>query len=424
MYERYYNLRDRPFALTPDPDYLYMSRGHREALDSLRYGIESSAGFIVITGDIGAGKTTLLQTLVRRLDERTIVGRLVNTMLEPHELLEAIALEFGLEVTGKSKPLLLRELGQFLVQARSQGSRPLLMIDEAQNLTARGLEEVRLLSNLETEKSKLLQMVFVGQPGLRDMIASSDLTQFRQRVAVSYHLGPLDAHETAGYIDFRLRRAAIGVPPQFSAEAVALVHTVSGGVPRVINVVCDATLLCGYAAQQAQTEQQPQIDISLVREAVAELQGTQLLPAEVGHTASTHIPAAGVSAASTSASFEAPRKVTLTTEPAARLLETPDHNAAEIAALAARLAEQERSLALREEELAEQRQILAEEFRILRNLHRQGVVTSGRSATPPAAPEGVTPLPITLAEPQWLDATKRWLRRVFSNPLRRTVADN
>jgi general secretion pathway protein A len=418
MYERYYNLRDRPFALTPDPDYLYLSRGHREALDSLRYGIESSAGFIVITGDIGAGKTTLLQTLVRRLDERTIVGRLVNTMLEPHELLEAIALEFGLEVTGKSKPLLLRELGQFLVQARSQGSRPLLMIDEAQNLTARGLEEVRLLSNLETEKSKLLQMVFVGQPGLRDMIASSDLIQFRQRVAVSYHLGPLDAHETAGYIDFRLRRAAIGVPPQFSADAAALVHTVSGGVPRVINVVCDATLVCGYA------EQQPQIDMSLVREAVVELQGTQLFPADVGHTASPHIPAPEVSLASTSASFEAPRKVTLETEPAARLLKTPDHNAAEVAALAARLAEQERSLALREQELAEQRQILEEEFRILRNLHRQGVVTSGRAATPPAAPEGVTPLPITLAEPQWLDATKRWLRRVFSNPLRRTVADN
>jgi type II secretory pathway predicted ATPase ExeA len=140
MYERFYNLRERPFSLSPDPEYLYLSRVHREALDSLRYGIESSAGFIVVTGEIGAGKTTLLQALVRRLDARTIVGRIVSTALSSRELLEAIALEFGLDTTGKSKPVLLRTSDSFSSTADS-GRRPLLMIDEAQNLTARGLKK-------------------------------------------------------------------------------------------------------------------------------------------------------------------------------------------------------------------------------------------------------------------------------------------
>ena len=179
MYERFYNLRERPFALSPDPEYLYLSRVHREALDSIRYGIESRAGFIVITGDIGAGKTTPLQTILQRLDDRTVVARLVNTTLEPRELLEAILIEFGLDTTGKSKPALLRDLGQFLVRQRTEGRRPLLVVDEAQNLSAAGLEEIRLLSNLETEKSKLLQILLAGQPNLRDTIASAELEQFR-----------------------------------------------------------------------------------------------------------------------------------------------------------------------------------------------------------------------------------------------------
>src|SRR5215208_3879717 len=162
MYERFFNLRERPFALSPDPEYLYLSRVHREALDYIRYGIESRAGFIIVTGEIGTGTTTLLQTLLQRLDERTVVARLVNTMLEPRELLEAIMLDFGLDTTGKSKPVMLRDLGQFLVQQRAQGRRPLLVVDEAQNLSAQALEEVRLLSNLETEKSKLLQILLAG----------------------------------------------------------------------------------------------------------------------------------------------------------------------------------------------------------------------------------------------------------------------
>ena len=195
MYERFYNLRERPFALSPDPEYLYPSRVHQEALDYLRYGLETQAGFIVITGEIGSGKTTLLQTLMRNVDSHTSVGRIVNTMLEPRELVETIMIDFGLDPAGRSKALLLRDLSQFLVDQRLAGRLVLLAIDEAQNLSLAALEELRMLSNLETEKSKLLQIVMVGQPNLRDKLAAPELEQLRQRITVSYHLPPLDIDE-------------------------------------------------------------------------------------------------------------------------------------------------------------------------------------------------------------------------------------
>ena len=164
MYERFYNLRERPFSLSPDPDYLYPSRVHREALGYLRYGIEGHAGFVVITGEIGCGKTTLLQTMLRGLDRQTAVSRLVNTMLDARELVEAVMLDFGLDPgQGRSKPYLLRDLARFLVDQRMAGRLALLVIDEAQNLSLTALEEVRMLSNLETEKSKLIQIMLVGQ---------------------------------------------------------------------------------------------------------------------------------------------------------------------------------------------------------------------------------------------------------------------
>src|SRR5438046_4348261 len=166
MYERFYELRERPFALSPDPDYLYPSRVHREALDYLRYGLESHAGFVVITGEIGSGKTTLLQTLLRNLDSHTTVARIVNTMLEPRELLETIMLDFGLDPAGRSKPLLLRDLAQYLVDQRLAGRLVLLVIDEAQNLSQAALEEMRMLSNLAQPKCSLLRLVLVGKPKL------------------------------------------------------------------------------------------------------------------------------------------------------------------------------------------------------------------------------------------------------------------
>ncbi len=159
MYEKYFQLRERPFALSPDPEYLYPSRGHQEALSYLRYGVEGHAGFVVITGEIGSGKTTMLQALLGRLDRNITVARLVNTMLDPRELLEAIVLDFGIDPTGLSKPVMLQRLAAFLVQQRQAGRLTLLVIDEAQNLSLPALEEIRMLSNLETEKSKLIQII-------------------------------------------------------------------------------------------------------------------------------------------------------------------------------------------------------------------------------------------------------------------------
>src|SRR6188768_2491323 len=201
MYERFYQLRNRPFALSPDPDFLYPSRVHREALDYLRFGIEGHAGFVVVTGEIGSGKTTLLQVLLRSLDGQTTVIRIVNTLLTGAELLEAMLLDLGVKSLPMSKPAMVRELARLLISERAHGRRVVAIIDEAQNLSLAALEELRMLSNLETEKSRLIQIVLVGQPNLRDKLAAPELEQLRQRITVSYHLNPLDAGETANYIN-------------------------------------------------------------------------------------------------------------------------------------------------------------------------------------------------------------------------------
>jgi putative secretion ATPase (PEP-CTERM system associated) len=266
MYERFYGFRERPFSLTPDPSYLYPSRVHREALSHLRYGIEGHAGFTVITGEIGCGKTTLLQTVLRSIDRKTSISRLMNTMLDSRELLEAIMLDFGLDPgQGRSKPYLIRDLAQFLVDERKAGRLPLLIIDEAQNLSVSALEEVRMLSNFETEKSKLLQIVLVGQPNLRDLLARHDLEQLRQRVTVSYHLEPLTAEETHAYVNHRLRHASVGAPLTFSRPVTDVIHAHSRGVARTINVIADAVLLYGYGSDKRV------IDLELTNEVVSDL---------------------------------------------------------------------------------------------------------------------------------------------------------
>jgi len=266
MYERFYGLRERPFSLTPDPSYLYPSRVHREALSHLRYGIEGHAGFIVVTGEIGCGKTTMLQTVLRALDKKTSIARLMNTMLDARELLQAIMLDFGLEPRpDATKPYLVRELARFLVDQRNNGRLSLLVIDEAQNLSVSALEEVRMLSNLETEKSKLIHIVLVGQPNLRDLLARPDLEQLRQRVTVSYHIDPLTADDTHAYINHRLKHASIGAPLTFPRGVTDLIHEHSRGIARMINVIADATLLYGYGADKHA------IDLALTREVLAEL---------------------------------------------------------------------------------------------------------------------------------------------------------
>jgi putative secretion ATPase (PEP-CTERM system associated) len=361
MYERFYNLRERPFALSPDPEYLYPSRVHQEALDYLRYGLESQAGFIVITGEIGSGKTTLLQTLLRNVDSHTTVGRIVNTMLEPRELLETIMIDFGLDPTDRSKALLLRDLSQFLVDQRIGGRLVLLVIDEAQNLSLAGLEELRMLSNLETEKSKLLQIVMVGQPDLRDKLAAPELEQLRQRITVSYHLPPLEIDETANYINHRLRRAALGAPLEFPREATDLIHGRSRGVPRIINVICDAALVFGYA------EERRVFDAPTIRDVLAELETTGVLPAPTRGDGS----APGRLESPAVATSAAPPRLAMTaaTARSAQALAgaAPVHTAAVRAAASnAALDEREARIRQREQELAEQRRVLAEEYRLLR----------------------------------------------------------
>ncbi|HEX3701935.1 MAG TPA: XrtA/PEP-CTERM system-associated ATPase, partial [Vicinamibacterales bacterium] len=349
MYERFYRLRERPFALTPDPDYLYPSRVHKEALNYLRYGIESHAGFIVITGAIGSGKTTLLQTMLRGLDGQTTVARLMNTLLDPRELLESAMIDVGLDPSGRSKPAMLKQLGEFLVEERSAGRLVLFVIDEAQNLSLPALEEIRMLSNLETEKSKLIQIVLIGQPDLRDKLDRPELEQLRQRITVSHHLEPLDAEETAHYVNHRLRRASIGPPLEFNREVTDRIHARSGGVPRVINVIADATLVFGYG------EERSEIDRTLVEEVIVDLDETGVLGPQ--SNASRHASLVPVDPA-------------LLTEPARPVAPAStaadDQRARDLAAREKQLHQRERDIDSREKELAEQRRVLAEQYRLLR----------------------------------------------------------
>jgi general secretion pathway protein A len=419
MYERFYRLRERPFALTPDPDYLYPSRGHQEALSYLRYGIETHAGFVVITGAIGSGKTTVLQTLFRGLDTHTTVARVMNTLLDPRELLESAMIDVGLDASGKSKPQMLKEFGEFLVRERSAGRSVLLAIDEAQNLTLPSLEEIRMLSNLETEKSKLLQIVLIGQPDLRDKLDRPELEQLRQRVTVSYHLEPLDADETAHYVNHRLARAALGPPMVFRPDVTARIHARSGGVPRLINVIADAALVFGYG------EEKSEIDGALVDAVIEDLDSTGVLgPRSNPNRRASVVPADPAAAAallhrtavdlmrpepevagaasglpaSVSAGF--PPGSEPATSPAVgsssamrsgvgRTLVNAEHRPGELERREQQLRQRELDVAAREREILEQRRVLAEQYRLLHGRPpRTGAASGGGAAVwpPPGRP--------------------------------------
>jgi general secretion pathway protein A len=369
MYEKYFQLRERPFALSPDPEYLYPSKVHQEALSYLRYGVEGHAGFVVITGEIGSGKTTMLQSLLRRLDSSTTVARIMNTMLDPRELLEAIVLDFGIDPTGMSKPVLLKTLASFLVQQRQAGRLTILAIDEAQNLSLPALEEIRMLSNLETEKSKLIQIVMIGQPQLREKLALPQLEQLRQRITVSYHLQPLDAEETANYVNHRLKRAAVATPVQFSRDVTDLIHRHSRGVPRIINVIADATLLFAYGVDRRD------IDVGIAEDALAELDATGIL-------ASYDAQAAEAAAATTISVAE--------TEEALRIAD-------EVRKREQALVQRERQLAQREQALAAQQRIFAEEARLLETSRRLAMTQPATTFKPPTAAVVRQPVATTAA---------------------------
>ena len=251
MYKTFFNLTRNPFDLTPDPAFLFPTKRHNEALAALYYGVRQHKGFVVVTGEVGTGKTLLLRCLLRLLKQSKDVAYayLFNSRLSSTEFLQYILSDFGLPTSGKNKSDLLFDLGQFLVSRGSKKMTTVLIVDEAHHLSADILEEVRLLSNLETDDDKLLQIVLVGQPELDEKLDSVGLRQLKQRIAVRTQLGPLNIDETKRYIQRRLQIAGQDAlsSPLFPEESVATVHCFSRGLPRLINTICENSLIAAYA---------------------------------------------------------------------------------------------------------------------------------------------------------------------------------
>jgi len=247
MYETYYGFSAKPFRLRPDPHFFYGSKGHKRAMAYLDYGLSQGEGFIVITGEVGAGKTTLVRNLLNNLpSEQIIAAHIVNTHLDSDDTLRMVVSAFGLEYENVSKADLLTRLERFLRACDQEGRRALLIVDEAQNLTARTVEELRMLSNFQTDDRSLLQTFLLGQPEFRITLHSVGMQQLRQRVIASYHLGPMDAAETRAYIEHRLATVGWNGDPSFTSGAHAAVHAYTGGIPRKTNTLCDRLLLMGY----------------------------------------------------------------------------------------------------------------------------------------------------------------------------------
>ncbi|MEI6563461.1 MAG: AAA family ATPase [bacterium] len=249
MYRAFYSLKENPFNVTSDPGFLFLSPTHTEALDHLAYGIAQRKGFLAITGEIGAGKTTLCRALINRLDARVKVALILNPILPETQLLEAIVDDFGITTGKRTKGALIKKLNRFLLEQLSEGNNAVLIIDEAQNMRASALETVRMLSNLETEKEKLLQIILFGQPQLKDKLNSPELVQLKQRIAVRFHIRALSKPEVAGYIQHRLKVAGAGDNIVFDDSAINAIHTHTGGIPRLINILADKALLLGFVKE-------------------------------------------------------------------------------------------------------------------------------------------------------------------------------
>jgi len=243
MYERFFGLKENPFSLTPDPKYLYMSKVHKEALSHLRYGIEQKKGFVLITGDVGTGKSTICRALLEELPEEVHTALIFNPSLSDIELLRTINQEFGLDTKDRSKKALIDDLNAFLLDVVSKGGNAVLIIDECQNLDPSLLEEVRMLSNLETQKEKLLQILLIGQPELADILSTKRLRQLSDRITLRYHMGPIPYPEIKDYIEHRLMVAGSHGDIKFTRAAIKDISAFSKGLPRKINAVADRALL-------------------------------------------------------------------------------------------------------------------------------------------------------------------------------------
>jgi len=268
MYRKFFGLKRDPFSIAPDPRYLFMSERHREALAHLLYGLQTGGGFVLLTGEIGAGKTTVCRCFLEQVPRRCNVAYILNPKQTADELLASICDEFRIPYpAGSSAKDLVDAINEFLLRTHAVGQNNVLIIDEAQNLSADVLEQLRLLTNLETQERKLLQIVLIGQPELRDMVDSAPLEQLAQRVIARYHLGPLSAPETAQYIRHRLAVAGLTGPVPFADEAMVRVHELTRGVPRLINLLCDRAMLGAFAAGR------PAVDTGLLDHASAEVSG-------------------------------------------------------------------------------------------------------------------------------------------------------
>ncbi len=275
MYLTFFGLAEKPFAITPDPRYLYLGAHHADALAHLVYGINEAGGFIQLTGEVGTGKTTTIRSLLARAPKNAEIALILNPKLSPMEFLRSLCEELGLgvsDVAENNTKELVDQLNRYLLRAHARGRRVVLIVDEAQNLSPEVLEQIRLLTNLETETQKLLQIILIGQPELRKLLAREDLRQLAQRITGRYHLDPLSREETAAYIRHRLRVAG-ATRDVFTRAALREIYRVSGGIPRLINIVCDRALLGAY------TQDQHQVSAPLVRRAGAEVFGHELTPA-------------------------------------------------------------------------------------------------------------------------------------------------
>lgn len=274
MYEKFYSFSEKPFNTTPDSKFFFPSEKHTEALSSLIYAINERRGFVVITGEIGAGKTTVIRTLLNKTDHNTKLAIITNTHLTCKELIAEILEELDVQYNPGTKQKLLSQLNKYLISQLRNDINVVLIIDEAQNLSPMVLEEVRMLSNLETEKEKLIQIILVGQPQLKTKLENTKLAQFRQRIAVYFHISSLNKKESKEYIAHRLKLVSKNGNEIFTPQALELIYEYSHGIPRLINLVCDGALLSGYIYETKE------ISEKIIKEVIMEREFVNIIPGE------------------------------------------------------------------------------------------------------------------------------------------------